>query len=80
MRKLALLVLAVLALGLSACSCTLEKKAVSDLRATHKIILPQYVSYVEADAKLTKEQKEDRKKLAESLERLTLSLERSVGD
>ncbi len=76
--KLALAVLVIfLVAGLTAC-CSLEKKAVNDVQATHKIILPQYLKYVEEDPKLNEGQKDDRKKLVESLERLVESMRRSV--
>lgn len=79
-RRLSAVLVAALVLGLSACSCTPEKRVVSDIRATHRIILPRYLRYVEEDPELTQKQKDDHRKLVESLERLTLSLERSVED
>lgn len=72
-------VLCLFAISLGACSCPSERKAISDIEATHAIILPQYVSYVEKDSSLSSSQKEDRKKLVESLKRLVESL-RSTGE
>lgn len=81
MKKLALGVLSiVLIFSAIGCSCTVEKKAVSDIEATHKIVLPQYVKYVEADGNLDNDQKDDRKKLVGSLQRLVGSLKKSVED
>ena len=78
MKKLTLAFAALMALSLGACSCTAEKKAVSDIQSTQQIVLPQYLNYVEKDASLNKDQKDDRKKLVESLQRLVEVLRKSL--
>lgn len=80
MKKLSLVLFAlVLVLGTLGGCCAVEKKAVQDVEETHKIILPDYLKYVEADPNLKPEQKDDRKKLVESLQRLTDALKKSAG-
>lgn len=78
MKKLMTVAVALLALSLGACSCTLEKKALDEVDATHGLILPQYLNYVEKDAVLSPAQKDDRKKLVESLKRVTKELRKST--
>lgn len=78
MKKLMAVGVALLALSLGACSCALEKKAVEEVEATHGIILPQYLNYVEKDAGLSPAQKDDRKKLVESLKRVTGELKKGT--
>jgi predicted lipoprotein len=73
------LALAILTLALIGCACNPAVKAgVANVDATQGIILPQYSAYVEADAKLTPEQKADRAKLVESLKRLMDALKEAV--
>jgi uncharacterized membrane protein YfbV (UPF0208 family) len=60
--------------------CAAEKNAASNVRSTQELILPDYLKYVEADAALTVAQKDDRKKLADSLRRLTDQLKKSLGE
>jgi hypothetical protein len=76
MKKL--IAVAVLALFAGGCSCTLEKKALNEVEATHGIVLPQYLSYVEKDAALNAAQKDDRRKLVESLKRVTGELRKQA--
>jgi hypothetical protein len=72
--KKAFLILASLSLLLAAGCCTVSERAVADLKATHDIVLPQYQAYVDADPALQPAQKDDRKKLIESLKRLVESM------
>jgi len=67
----------ILAACLSGC-CTVEKKLVGDIEATHAKILPKYLKYVEADATLDAAAKNDEKMLAESLQRVVESLKKQV--
>jgi hypothetical protein len=70
----AFLTLAALGFLLTAGCCTADQRAVSEIRATNEIVLPQYQAYVDADPALQPAQKDDRKKLIESLKRLVDSL------
>lgn len=71
---------------LTLCACNgLDKlqhkaleEAVSDVRESHKLLLPQYVKYVDADPKLDDGQKDDEKKFVESVKRLDESLKIAV--
>jgi hypothetical protein len=67
----------VLLLLLGGC-CAVERNAVKQVEDTHAIILPDYVQYVEADATKTPEQKDDRKKLVESLKHVVEALKKST--
>ena len=53
-RVLAGVLMAILAFSLMGCVCSIDKKAVGDLQATDKIILPAHNKYVEADLLLAK--------------------------
>lgn len=75
MKKL--LIVAAFLLGAVGC-CSIERKAVSEVEATQDIILPQYLNYVEKDAVLSPAQKDDRKKLVESLRRVTGNLKKTT--
>lgn len=79
-RVAALLLAVVVSLAMAACTCAAAKKAADEIEASHRIVLPQYVSYVEKDASLNPDQKNDRKKLVESLENLVKSLKQSLQD
>lgn len=70
MRKIALGLVALLGLSMGACCATFDKQAVTELRNNDALIMPDYLKYVEADTKLSKDQKDDRKKLVESRGRL----------
>jgi hypothetical protein len=67
MRKLCALVLA-LGVGLSSigCSCSIEKKAVADLQATHDLIFPEYIKLVEKEFATAPDKIDNRKKLVQS--------------
>jgi hypothetical protein len=71
---LGLALLAALACG--GCACTAERNAVSNIERTHELVLPAYLEYVGKDAALTPAQRDDRKKLVESLRRLVAELRR----
>ena len=79
MRRLAI-VLALAASALAGCTCAAERQAVREIRDTHRLILPEYMRYVEKDAALGAAEKDRRKKLAESLDRLADRLEKSLED
>lgn len=65
---------------LTGCACTVEKNAAKNVEDTQGMILPEYVKYVESDASITAAQRDDRKKLVESLRRLTAQLRKNLGD
>lgn len=73
---------AALLVMLSACACPPEiAVGIDQVGATQDILLPQYLTYVKADAKLDAAQKDDRIKLVESLNRLIVSLKKAAkGD
>jgi hypothetical protein len=75
----AIAVVLVLAFGLAGCTCAAEKQAVREIRDTHKLVLPEYLKYVEKDA-LGAPEKDRRRKLVESLERLVDRLEKSLEE
>lgn len=80
-KKLSLTFLAVLlAISLAACKCTAEKNAASNIEKTHELVFPSYLEYVQKDAALNAAQKEDRKRLVESLRRMTAELRKSLED
>jgi len=68
-KKIAVLWAATLCLSMGAC-CSVNTAALGQLEANDKLILPAYLKYVDADPVLSKEQKDDRKKLVESRGRL----------
>jgi hypothetical protein len=75
-KKLIIIPLLVAILG-----CTTNPavtQGVSQVDASQGIILPQYAAYVEADPKLSADQKKDRTELVESLKRLMASLKEAV--
>ena len=78
MRKVLAAFVLCLALGVGGCSAV-DKAAISNLEKTHNIVLPDYTQYVDKDSALTPEQKDDRKKLIESLRRLVQALKDSAG-
>lgn len=76
-----LLLISVLALGITACcSSPAARQAVREVEETHKLVLPEYRTYVEKDPSLAPDQKDRRRKLAESLERLTGRLKAALED
>lgn len=76
MKKLALvLVLALFPVG----CCTADKEAAREIDATHALMFPRYLKYIEADPRVEPAGwKDDEKKLVESLDRLTKKLIKSV--
>lgn len=80
MRRLALSLTILLALACGACRCAAEKNAASNIEKTHELVLPSYLEYVQKDAALNAAQKDDRKKLVESLRRMTAELRKSLED
>lgn len=90
MRRYTLVILvAVLTLALSACTCTAEKGAVSRLEQQHEKLKVKYLKYVDADPTIggpnaTEEQRkkarEDERLLFQSLKDITDSLKKSLGD
>jgi len=65
-------------LSFAGCS-TVDRNAVNQIEVTHAQILPKYLEYVSKDATLSDPQKEDRKKLVESLQRIVAALKKSAG-
>lgn len=65
---------------LTGCVCTVERGAAKNVSDTQEMILPEYVKYVESDAALSAAQRDDRKKLVESLKRLTAQLRKNLED
>lgn len=79
MRKLSIGILSlVLAFSLSACTCTVEKQAVTQVENSHKLISTQLLKYVEADPKLDAKAKDDWKKLVESDQRNIDALKKAM--
>ena len=78
MNKLLVVFTALMVLCTMGACCTAERKAVSDIESTQTIVLPQYLQYVDKDASLNAAQKDDRKKLVESLKRLVQALKASL--
>lgn len=79
-KKLMAILILCAAAFLSGCACTVEKGAAKNVADTQALILPEYVKYVESDASLTAAERDDRKKLVESLQRLTAQLRKNLGD
>lgn len=69
---------AVLFLSLSGCKCSVEKAAVSQVEASHKLIATQLLKYVAADTKLSEKAKEDWSKLVESDQRNIDALKKAM--
>ena len=90
MKRFTMVVLvAVLTLALSACTCTAEKGAVTRLESQHEKLKVKYLKYVDADPNIggpsaTEEQRKkaraDERLLFDSLKSITDSLKRSLGD
>jgi predicted small secreted protein len=78
MKKLAIGLVLLASLSLASCKCAAERKAVEDVEATNKIVVGQYLKYVEADANLSADQKDDRRKLIDSLWTLINSLKEAL--
>lgn len=69
------LLAAVIALfGAGCCDHSLALRAVREMEQAHEMILPEYLSYVDADAKLDRDEKTDRHKQAEALKRAAAAL------
>lgn len=79
MKKLSLVVAAILLLFLSACSCGIEKKAVADLKATNDMIFPEYVRLVEKEYASDPAKIDNRKKLVQSANDIVSGLQKVVG-
>lgn len=75
MKKIAVLCVAAMGLSMGAC-CSVNTAALGQLEANDKLILPAYLKYVDADPALSKDQKDDRKKLVESRGRLFEALKK----
>jgi hypothetical protein len=58
--------------------CTIPSKSAKEIEGSHEIILPRYLKYVEADAALDAAQKDDQKKLVESLKRIVTELKKAT--
>lgn len=78
MRRIMIALAAFMTLAISGCS-TVDREAIAQVEATHGKVLPKYLEYVEKDETLTAEQKDDRRKLVESLKRLVAALKKSAG-
>lgn len=79
MRKLCVIALAsVLALSAIGCSCSIEKKAVDDLRATHDLIFPEYIKLVEKEYAGSPDKIDNRKKLVQSANDITSAMRKAV--
>lgn len=80
MKKFALAFLGmVLVLGMAACRCSVERRAVEEVDRSHALIDAQLLKYVEKDATLKQKDRDDWKSLIESnkrnLEKLKKALE-----
>ena len=81
MHKIATLAMAlVLGIGMMACSCPAAKRSAAEVKRSHEIISKQLLVYVEKDASLSAEDKDDWKKLVESDRRNIEALERALED
>lgn len=81
MKKLAVALVAALALSGAACRCSpAARQAAVEVEDTQKIVLPEYKVYVEKDASLDADQKKRRLALVESLERLVGKLRRALEE
>jgi chaperone required for assembly of F1-ATPase len=69
---------AVLFLALSGCKCSVEKAAVSQVEASHKLIATQLLKYVAADPKLSAKDKDDWVKLVEADQRNIDALKKAM--
>jgi hypothetical protein len=67
MKRAFLATLLILALGVEGCG-GLSKKTAKDIETASEMILPEYLSYVEADPKLKDAQKQDRKNQVRALQ------------
>ena len=86
MKRIALAVVAVLALGnLTGCSLfqskgDLDAASVEQLRKNHDLIFPRYIKYVEADGNLSSSEKQDEKDLIKATNDLTGSMIRRLKE
>lgn len=81
MKRLTLaVVVAFVALSLSACKCTTEKAAVSRIQATHEKVAKKLLEYVDKDPALKPADKDDWKKLVESDQRNVEALRKALED
>jgi hypothetical protein len=77
MKKLIVVVLILVSsLGCAGTSAAI-RKAVVEVEATNKIVAVDYLGYVSADPKLDETQKDDRKKVVDSLWRLMEALKKA---
>ena len=80
-KRLALAFLsAVLVLSLASCKCTAEKEAIDRLGSQQDKVFAKYEAYVTADPKLDVKEKDDERKLLQSIRDIVLALKRSMGD
>lgn len=77
MKRIAVALVALVGLSMGAC-CPIDKKAVSDVESSYAKGKKHHLQYVEADPKLSKEDKDDWKKFYESYGRLIESLQKAV--
>lgn len=76
-----LLAISILTLCMMSCgSSPAARQAAREVEETQKIVLPEYRTYVEKDPALVPDQKDRRRKLVESLERLTTKLQDALKE
>jgi hypothetical protein len=79
MKKFALV--AVFAIASVSCHCSpASRQAVAEIEDTQKLILPEYMNYVEQDPTLDADKKARRRALVESLERLVRQLRKGLEE
>ena len=72
---------AVVMIGLACLACSsADNSAVQGIERSHAIILPRYLDYVDKDSKLSAKEKDDQRKLVESLQDLVADLKKSMGE
>lgn len=74
-----ILLICLLPLALAAC-CAVTQKSIEQVEASHELILPDYLGYVDKDAGLDADSKDDRKKLVESLKRVVAKLKKEAKE
>jgi hypothetical protein len=77
MKKVAFLATIGLGLFMGAC-CSVEQRAIAQLEANDKLVIPAYLKYVDADASLKADEKADRHKLVESRQQLLEAIKNSA--
>ena len=78
MKTLAVLVLLSLPAIPGCATCKAEKNAVAEIEKTQAIMDSEYLRYTDHDPLLTPEQKDNRRKLVESRQRLLDKLKKSL--